>query len=196
MLATHVGDLAVVGSGKFLDNLYDNMCKEFGRLKPSPEPAGADDRKLTAEVTQFRSVLGGLLWLCSTRLDLVADVGVLQSAVCQAKVCHLRQANQLVKQKACAPDRLNLGLHYAFWPLGTKLRLQCIHACKLSDEGSCRVLALLMPELDQSVLRQDEVECSQEDVSRLSNFGHILFARGGEAKRVSYSTSHAEPSQQ
>ena len=39
------------------------------RLKPADNPPGAEDRKLKPqEVTQFRSVLGGLLWLCSTRL--------------------------------------------------------------------------------------------------------------------------------
>lgn len=49
------------------------------RLKPAPEPSGSDDRKLTPEeITQLRSVIGGLMWLCSTRLDLVADTGVLQ----------------------------------------------------------------------------------------------------------------------
>ena len=43
------------------------------RLQPAPEPQGPDDRPLTpAEVTQLRSVIGGLMWLCSTRLDLVA----------------------------------------------------------------------------------------------------------------------------
>lgn len=89
VLTTHVDDLAVVGSGTFLDNLYGEMCKEFGkisrdrlpfahcgcqysrtttglkidqtsfaaRLKPAPDPKGADDRKLTPEeVTQFRLV--------------------------------------------------------------------------------------------------------------------------------------------
>lgn len=41
---------------------------------------GDPERPLTKEETmQFRSVLGVLLWLCTTRLDLVADVGVLHA---------------------------------------------------------------------------------------------------------------------
>ena len=129
-------------------------------------------------------------------MDLIADVGVLQSAVCQAKVCHLRQANQLVKQKACASDRVQLGLHYAFWPTGTKLRIQCVHDASSATKGRAYaqegVLVLLTPELNQTLLRQDEVECDDEAINMLSNYGHILYAHGGKAKRVSYSTSHAE----
>lgn len=166
------------------------------RLKPAPEPQGADDRKLTpAELTQFRSVLGGLLWLCSTRLDLIADVGILQSAVADARVKHLRQANVIVK-KATMKDRINLGLHYRFMNPKCKLRLQCIHDASSASKGKCYaqegVLVVLMPELDDEMLRLDEMTCDQAMIQKLSSFGHILFAHGGKAKRVSYSTSHAE----
>jgi hypothetical protein len=45
------------------------------------------NRPLTAaETTKFRSILGGLLWLTTTRLDLIADVGILQSKVTKATV--------------------------------------------------------------------------------------------------------------
>ena len=49
-----------------------------------------------------------------------------------------------------------------------------------------------MPELDDEILRQDDITCSSSDVQKLCNYGHLLFAHGGKAKRVSYSTSHAE----
>ena len=40
------------------------------------------NRPLTpAKTSTLRSILGGLLWITATRLDLVADVGVLQSRV-------------------------------------------------------------------------------------------------------------------
>ena len=166
------------------------------RMKPSSNPEGSDDRKLTAEeVTQFRSVLGGLLWLCSTRLDLVADVGVLQSAVTTAQVKHLRQANQLV-EKARAKDRVQLGLHYRFFGANTRFRLQCIHDASSATKGRCYaqegIMVLMMPELPDEILRQDDLECDDRVVDMLSNYGHILYAHGGKAKRVSYSTSHAE----
>ena len=45
------------------------------------------NRPLTAaETTKFRSILGGLRWLTATRLDLIADVGILQSKVTKATV--------------------------------------------------------------------------------------------------------------
>jgi hypothetical protein len=45
------------------------------------------NRPLTAaETTKFRSILGGLRWLTATRLNLIADVGILQSKVTKATV--------------------------------------------------------------------------------------------------------------
>lgn len=166
------------------------------RLQPAPEPQGPDDRPLTpAEVTQLRSVIGGLMWLCSTRLDLVADTGVLQSSVPNAQVKHLRMANQAVK-KFCTQDKLDLGLHFKFFEPGTKLRIQCFHDAASATKGKSYaqegILVLLMPELCPTLLRQDEVDCSSEDAIKLCGFGHVLFAHGGKSKRVSYSTSHAE----
>ena len=166
------------------------------RLKPAPEPSGPDDRKLTPEeITQLRSVIGGLMWLCSTRLDLVADTGVLQSSVPNAQVRHLRLANQVVK-KFCSPDKLDLGLHYHFFRPGIKLRLCCFHDASSATKGKSYaqegIMVLLMPELNDDMLRQDEITCSSECAKRLCCFGHILFAHGGKSKRVSYSTSHAE----
>ena len=166
------------------------------RLKPSDNPEGSDERDLTpSELTQFRSVLGGLLWLCSTRLDIVAEVGTLQSVITKAKVKHLRQANQLVK-KACAKDKLSLGLHYRFFEPGTKMRLQCIHdassASKDTSYAQEGMMILLMPELPPEMLNQDDITCGEPEIQHLSNYGHLLFAHGGKAKRVSYSTSHAE----
>jgi hypothetical protein len=44
------------------------------------------------EVSMFRSVLGGLLWITATRLDLVAEFGVLQSRVTNATVQDMHMA--------------------------------------------------------------------------------------------------------
>ena len=227
-MTTHVDDLAVVGCSKFKEELYREMCKEFGsisrehlpfqhcgcqysktptglkmdqstfasKLKPSDNPEGSDDRALTpSELTQFRSVLGGLLWLRSTRLDIISEVGTLQSVVTKARVRDLRQANQLAK-KACTADKLNLGLHFRHFPPDVGLRIQCIHDASSASKGKSYaqegMMILLMPELPDEILRQDDVTCSDEDISKVSDYGHLLFNHGGKAKRVSYSTSHAE----
>ena len=164
------------------------------RLKPAPVPTGNDDRDLQpAELTAFRSVLGGLLWLCSTRLDIIAEVGILQSAVRQAKVKRIKMANALVK-KATENGNHTLGLHYRYVK-SKRWRTQCIHDASSASQGRHYaqegVIVLLIPELPQDILNQDVV-CENSDAARLCNYGHVLYAQGSKAKRVSYSTSHAE----
>ena len=121
------------------------------------------------------------MWLCSTRLDLIAEVGVLQAAVSTAKV------------KAAT------GLHFRYFPRGSPLRLQCIHDASSPSKGKAYaqqgIMVLLMPELPTEILYQDEIECDDGAARSLCNYGHLLYAHGGKAKRVSYSTSHAEPCQ-
>ena len=55
--------------------------------------------------TLRRSILGGLLWITATRLDLVADVGVRQSRVTKATVQDLHLANAIVKKAKMAQYR-------------------------------------------------------------------------------------------
>ena len=89
-----------------------------------PEHRRDSDSLDAKELTCFRSILGGLLWLTATRLDLIADVSLLQSKVTKACVEHLRQANKVV-EKAKRPDFLDLSLHYR--RLRGPLRLVCVH---------------------------------------------------------------------
>eukprot|EP00439_Symbiodinium_sp_Y106_P051007 s1424_g6.t1 len=73
----------------------DDFC---GKLKTTTiaKDKKDDDALSPQELTTFRSILGGLLWLTATRLDSVADVCLLQSNVTRAKIHHLRQANNVV----------------------------------------------------------------------------------------------------
>ena len=103
----------------------DDFCK---KLKPAMIPASRKDQEVQedltpAEVTSFRSMLGALLWLTATRLDLVADVCLLQTQVTRAKVAHLRQANNTIKRAQSVEP--NLGL--IFRKLRGPLRVMCIH---------------------------------------------------------------------
>lgn len=154
------------------------------RLKPAPVPTGNDNRDLQpAELTAFRSVLGGLLWLCSTRLDIIAEVGILQSAVRQAKVKRIKMANALVK-KATENGNHTLGLHYRYVK-SKRWRTQCIHDASSASQGRHYaqegVIVLLIPELPQDILNQDVV-CENSDAARLCNYGHVLYAQGSKAK--------------
>lgn len=160
---------------------------EVAESKKDSEPLSA------AELTTFRSILGGLLWLTATRLDLISDVALLQSQVTKARIEHLRHANRIV-QKAKHPDHLDLGLHYRF--LEGKLRLLCIHdassANKDRNYAQEGILVLLCE--DNFFVGKDvyKVEASDSLTANLGGKAHVLWSHGAKAKRVSYSTSHAE----
>ena len=101
-----------------------------------------DERDLTKEEqSTLRSQLGGLLWLAATRLDLVADIGLLQSYVTKSKVKHLKAANMVV-EKAKDPQFQELGLIYqrflpdSFLAIDVHSRCKCsIKAARLCTRG-------------------------------------------------------------
>ena len=169
----------------------DEFC---GKLKMAPVPSRRDEDSLTAEeLTNFRSILGGLLWLTATRLDLVSDVCALQSQVTKAKVGHLKQANNVVK-KAKAELNQNVGLHYR--RLRPPLRLACVHDS--SAAGNVRnyaqegVLILLCEDKLLKYSREEEHVLEDHQTRLLGGRAHVLWGHGAKAKRISYSTSHAE----
>ena len=153
-------------------------------------------RALTpTETTLLRSVLGGLLWITATRLDLVADVGVLQSKVTRATVQDLYLANSVVK-KAKMSQYDEIGIVYRYIPTSSPWRLVAVHDASAaskdkiySQEG---IFILLMEDhlnFDKKVHTINGLNVKE---SHFGGDAHILFAHGGKAKRVSYSTSHSE----
>ena len=165
------------------------------KLKPADIASNRHDEELLSapEITMFRSILGGLLWLTATRLDLIAEVCVLQSQVTRAKVTHLRQANGLVK-KAIQEAGQGMGLY--FQKLQGPLRLACVHDS--SAAGSVRnyaqegILVLLCEDRMKQFDREYEHVLDDQQCKALGGRCHILWAHGAKAKRISYSTSHAE----
>ncbi|CAK8997028.1 Potassium voltage-gated channel subfamily H member 6 (Ether-a-go-go-related gene potassium channel 2) (ERG-2) (Eag-related protein 2) (Ether-a-go-go-related protein 2) (Voltage-gated potassium channel subunit Kv11.2) [Durusdinium trenchii] len=94
-----------------------------------------EERSLTKEeTTQYRSILGGLLWLTATRIDLIAEVCRLQTFVTQAKVKHLKMANAIVKR---AQDKKykDLGIIYRRLPPHAGWRLACVHDASSASQG-------------------------------------------------------------
>eukprot|EP00435_Cladocopium_sp_Y103_P048511 s541_g14.t1 len=171
--------------------------QEFSKnLKEVPiNNAENDERDLTKEEqSTLRSQLGGLLWLAATRLDLVADIGVLQSYVTKSKVKHLKAANMVVK-KAKDPQFQELGLVYQRFSPNASWRLMCIHDAsapsKQRDYAQEGVLVLLA---EDKFFQTSAYEIDGENVSE-ETFGgkaHVLWSQGSRAKRISYSTSHGE----
>lgn len=102
------------------------------KLKPVAVPQRDESSKLTKEETStFRSILGALLWITATRLDVIADVSVLQSRVTTAEVKDIKQANSiLIKIR----DYADVGLHYRIME-NPNLQLMCIHDASAASKG-------------------------------------------------------------
>ena len=102
------------------------------RLQPTVVPNRPDEDKLKPEeVTMFRSQLGALLWLTSTRLDLIAEVSFLQSKVTTAQIKDLKQTNNVIQK---AKDYKELGIHYRRFETKNQ-RLVCIHDASSASKG-------------------------------------------------------------
>jgi len=129
MAKTHVDDIALAASSKWMDEMYKGKVtrqqlpfthcgceyekvengykihqQDFAKkLKPARVPQRGDEEKLDKdEITELRAILGGLLWLTATRLDINADLSLLQSRVT------IIDQEPSVGQGACLPGH---------WPL-------------------------------------------------------------------------------
>ena len=154
------------------------------------------ERLLTKEeTTLFRCVLGGLLWITATRLDLVSEVGVLQSRVTKATVQDMLSANNLVK-KAQQPKYSDVGIMYKKFSNKVRWKLAAVHDASAASKGRAYsqegVVILLMPDLLDLDNQVHTVNGNVMSEERFGGVAHILSAHGARSKRVSYSTSHSE----
>eukprot|EP00435_Cladocopium_sp_Y103_P007244 s1993_g2.t1 len=177
---------------------YKVSQREFAsKPRPVPVPEREDTSKLTREeVSTFRSILGALLWLTATRLDIIADVSVLQAKVIVAEIQHLKQANDILIKVA---EYIEVGLHYRMME-AKHTRLVCIHDASSAAQGRSYaqegLLIGIMEDKFHDVALEAETEFQDGEgelgVENHSGIFHLLHASGSKAKRISYSTSHAE----
>ena len=169
---------------EFLDSMQPRVLKD------------TMERALTAEETSLlRSILGGLLWVTATRLDLVVDVGVLQSRVTKAKVSDLVLANSIIK-KAKMQQYKDVGIIYRHFRTTVPWKVAVIHdassASKSRSYSQEGVIVLSMPDflnLDKQIHTIDGLSVSE---ANFGGVGRILYVQGSRSKRISYPTSHAE----
>lgn len=167
------------------------------KLEKVKIPEKADSEKLTpAETSSLRSILCALLWVTATRLDVVADVSILQSRVTVAEIRDLKYANQVVDK---VKEFQDVGLHYRFLK-ASNLRLVCIHDASSASQGrhyaqEGLLICLTEDKFDSQNLDYETIfndGDGPDGVDRHGGVMHVLHASGTKAKRVSYSTSHAE----
>eukprot|EP00435_Cladocopium_sp_Y103_P076100 s59_g76.t1 len=167
------------------------------KLEKVKIPEKGDNEKLTpAETSSLRSILGALLWVTATRLDVVADVSILQSRVTVAEVRDLKYANQVVDK---VKEYQDVGLHYRFLK-AKNLRLVCIHDASSASQGRHYaqegfLICLTEDKFYGENLNYETIFNDGDGPDGVDCHGgvmHVLHASGTKAKRVSYSTSHAE----
>ena len=103
----HVGiNYQSVSQGYFL-----SQSEYAGKIKliELPRFSKDTDKATNEQVSSLRMCVGSLLYLLLTRLDLVADVCLIQTKVCSATVADLRAANAIVRK---AHASKHLGLYY------------------------------------------------------------------------------------
>eukprot|EP00435_Cladocopium_sp_Y103_P053465 s971_g17.t1 len=226
MAATHVDDIAWTATPGWLGNIHDHFVKRFNKitrqklpfvhcgerlpgayrvsqtdfskkLEKVKIPEKGDNEKLTlAETSSLRSILGALLWVTATRLDVVADVSILQSRVTVAEVRDLKYANQVVDK---VKEFQDVGLHYRFRK-AKNLRLVCIHDASSASQGRHYAQEGLLICLTEDKFYDENLNYETifndgdgpDGVDCHGGVMHVLHASGTKAKRVSYSTSHAE----
>lgn len=168
--------------------------KEFAeKMKAAPVPNRAGDARLTpGEISDFRSILGALLWVTATRLDIITDVSLLQARVTVAEVKDIKVANTVLDKVKRYSE---IGLHYRQFT-SENLRLVCVHDASSASEGRHYaqegILILLADDQWKGRSIDREEEFDSETVKAYSGVMHVLRSHGVKAKRVSYSTSHAE----
>ena len=139
------------------------------------------------EISQFRSILGALLYLCVTRADIAVDIVLLASKISHATFADLRAASSLVKRAQGHPTR---GLVYP--KITGPMSVFSISDASFSTSSTSYAVegnvVLLMP---QHPMLSDR-KFKEFNASVLSGPCHLLVAQAKKAKRVSHSTSHAE----
>ena len=179
-------------------NGYRMIQADFcSKMKPvGIDPKKKDNERLQPEeVTSYRSILGALLWLTATRLDIIADVSQLASYVTTAEIRHLRMANQVLK-RAQQQDFRDVGIYFMKLNPSRGLRLACFHdSSSFTKEKSFAqegVIVMLMEDNVTPIDGQYDVTCDDLGAADHGGRAHILWSHGAKAKRISYSTSHAE----
>ena len=162
------------------------------RTRPSEVPKKGDDERLSPEeTTNFRSIPGALLWLTSTRLDIIADVSSLQSKVTTAQVRDIKKANEILTR---ALEDKHLHLRFRRFETSHQ-RIMVVHDASSASQGRHYaqegVLVLMADDKFFGYEQPYEVACTDAQAALHGGVALFLISYGAK-ERVAYSTSHGE----
>jgi hypothetical protein len=147
------------------------------------------DAATPEQTNKLRTCVGSLLYLLLTRLDLVADVCLIQTKVNSATVADLRFANSIVRR---AHANKHLGLLYCKIE-GARRVLTITDSSFATSKTSYAIegnISGIAPDYwEELAYKNIKEECSGD---LLSGLYHVLVHSGKRAKRISHGTSHAE----
>jgi hypothetical protein len=152
---------------------------------------GADKgAKVTPDMTSaLRACNGSLLYLCMSRLDLVADVCILQTKVNEATVADLKMANSVVNRAKSAP---HLGIIYMKIS-GPRRVLSITDSSFATSKTSYAIEGVAAGVAqDHGELRYSSDVRDMMSPALLSGWFHVLVHSSKKAKRISHGASHAE----
>ena len=215
IMTSHVDDLG--GNQAWLDQMYGSFAKKFGKVSRQPLPfthCGCEyertndgyvikqqefakrmqEAPVPAEITDPRSIVGALLWITATRLDVIADVSALQARVTVAEVKDLKQANVTLQK---VRDRAELGIQYRFLR-SDRVRLVCVHDASSANKGRNYAQEGILIMLADGSWTGKEIDfehvCeTSEDDALHGGVMHVLHSHGAKAKRISYCTPMERP---
>ena len=130
--------------------------------------------------------------MTATRLDIISDVSLLQARVTVAEVKDIKVANAVLEKVKRYSE---IGLHYRHFET-ENLRSVCVHDASSASKGRHYaqegILILLADDKWKGHTIDLEEEFDSQSVKAHGGVMHVLHSHGAKAKRVSYSTSHAE----
>ena len=135
----------------------------------------------------MRSILGALLWLTATRLDIISDLSVFQSRVTVAEIKDLKAANEILLK---VNEFIDVGLHYRFME-DKHIRLACIHDASSSSKGRYYaqegILIGLMADKFYGAIREPETVFHNgegpQGVGQHAGVFHVLHAQWIESQK-------------
>ena len=169
----------------------DEYCQKLKPYVIETHRRSADSEPLTpTELTGYRGLVGGLLWLCQTRVDLLADTILAAGEVTRTTVAHLKMANSMIAK--AKKYRENVGLY--FQPLCPPYCLHVPHdATGASKEKSyAQEGAMILLGGDRSDQYHLAKDGHVQNFTALGGFFHPLVICSKKSKRVSSSTSSSE----
>lgn len=170
----------------------DEYCHQAKPMPISADRVKDPESFLNAtELTGFRGVLGALLWICITHMEIICETVVLQQEVTKSKIKHAVEANKTLEKV----KKYGQGVGLYFPRLTPPLNLASIHdACGARENTSYAQegMTVILKE-DRPIIVDDKTHAVSRSTQRLlGGFCHILHGSSKKAKRVGVSTSRKE----